>query len=185
MLAGIGGGALLAVGGCLGSVSGPASEESGPLTLSVVSVDSASDPLSYGVTVSNDRLAAAGTPVLDIAAENTGTETVRWSYTGQVGDLPFPQGVRDAGTGGLVIGLKPEVEAQLAETTDGCSRVEEFVTADGIKNTVLAPGERIERSYAVAGVAAGLEGGCPDPGEYRMEHEPGSYGTWGFEFRLE
>lgn len=84
----------------------------------------------------------------------------------------------------LVLGLEKEVQAQLTDASEGCSRVDGFVRADGIKNTVLKADARIGKPYAIVGVDDELEGNCPNPGEYRMEHDIGDYGTWGFEFRL-
>lgn len=190
LLAGIGGSAFVAASGCLGGVFGGSgsnrngTDGSTPMTLSLISVDSAPGPLSFEVTVSSDRLSATAIPILDIAVENAGDETVSWSYAGQVSDLPLPQGIHDSRTDGLVIGLREEVQAQLIDAADGCSRVEQFVRADGVKNTVLESGERIERSYAVAAVDGNLEGTCPEPGDYRMEHDLGGQEVWGFEFQL-
>lgn len=118
-------------------------------------------------------------------AEDGYEYSVNWSYAGQVSTLPFPQGVHDSRTGGLVSGLKEEVQAQLIDASNGCSRVDHFVSANGIKNTVLKSGERIAESYAIAGVGDNLKGKCPEPGEYRMEHDIGDSGTWGFTFQLE
>ena len=69
--------------------------------------------------------------------------------------------------------------------SSGCARVDQFARADGIKDTAIKPDEQIKRSYAIAGVAEELNGTCPEVGEYRVEHEPGDFGTWGFDFRLE
>lgn len=189
-LAGAGSTAIVAVSGCISAITdagGPNTNGSGksPMSLSLISVDNAPEQLSFEVTVSNDQLSTTEVPIVEIAVKNTSDETVSWSYAGGVSDLPFPQGVHDSNTGGLVIGLEDEVRAQLIETSSGCARVDQFVRADGIKNTALEAGEQIKRSYAIAVVDEELNGICPDPGEYRIEHDLGDYGIWGFNFKLE
>lgn len=189
-IVGVGSTGIVALSGCISAVSdvsGPNTNGSGesPMSLSLISVDNDPEPLSFEVTVSNDQLSTTEVPIVEIAVKNTGDETVSWSYGGGVSDLPFPQGVHDSDTGGLVIGLEDEVRAQLIDASSGCARVDQFVQADGIKNTVLNAGEQTKRSYAIAGVAGELNSTCPDPGEYRMKHEWGDFGMWGFNFTLE
>lgn len=184
-LAGAGSTAIAAVSGCISAITDASGSGESPLNLSLISVDNAPEPLSFEVTVLNDRLSTTEVPVVEIAVKNTSDETVSWSYAGGVSDLPFPQGVHDSDTGGLVIGLEDEVRAQLVEASSGCARVDQFLRADGIENTVLKAGEQPKSSYAIAGVDRELHGACPTSGEYRMEHDLGDYGTWGFNFKLE
>lgn len=155
------------------------------MNLSLISVDTAPEPLSFEATVSNDQLSTTGVPIVEITAKNTGDETVSWSYGGGVSNLPFPQGVHDSEIGGLVIGLENEVRAQLIDASSGCARVDQFTQADAIKNTTLEAGEQTKKSYAIAGVGGELHGNCPAPGEYRMEYDFGEFDTWGFDFKLE
>lgn len=155
------------------------------MSLSLTSVDTAPEPLSFEVSVSNDQLSTTDVPIVEIAVKNTGDETVNWSYAGGVSGLPFPQGVHDSDTSGLVIGLEDEVQAQLIEASGGCARVDQFIRADGIQNTVLEAGEQTERSYAIVGVDGELNGNCPPPGDYRMEEDIGEYGMLGFNFTVE
>jgi hypothetical protein len=189
-LAGVGSTAIVAVSGCISAItdaSGPNTNgsEEVPMHFLLTNVDNAPEPLSFEVTVSNDRLSTAEVPIVEITAKNTSDKAVSWSYAGGVSDLPFPQGVHDSETGGLVIGLEEEVRAQLMDISSGCARVDQFVRADGIKNTVLKAGEQTKRSYAIAGVDGELNGTCPDPGEYRMQRDLGDVGVWGFNFKLE
>lgn len=200
-LLGIGSAAVVSASGCMDSIAergnlngGGTDTESGrtgganepvQMKLSLVSADAGPGPLSYDVTVTGNQLSATAVPNLEIAVENTGDESVRWSYTGQTSDLPFPQGVHDTETGTLVVGLDEEIRSQLMEADSGCARVDEFVGADGIKNTTLDPGQRHEREYAVVGVDGELSAGCPKPDTYRIEEEFGDLGTWGFDVRLE
>ena len=189
-LAGAGSTVIVAVSGCISAITdaiGPNTNGSGepPMYLSLTSVDNAPEPLSIEVTVSKNQLNTTEVPIVEITVKNTSDETVSWSYAGGVGDLPLPQGGHDTDTRGLVIGLEDEVRAQLIDASSGCARVNQFVRADGIKNTVLKAGEQTKRSYAVAGVAGELNGDCPNPDEYRLEHELGDLGMWGFGFKLE
>lgn len=190
LLAGVGSTAIVATSGCISAItdaSGLNTNGSGesPMSLSLISVDSAPEPLSFEVTVSDHQLSTTEVPIVEITVKNTGDETVSWSYGGGVSNLPFPQGVHDAETGGLVIGLEDEVRAQLIEASSGCARVDQFVQADAIKNTELKASEQTKKSYAIAGVGGELSGNCPPPGEYRMEEQIGDYGTLGFNFTLE
>jgi hypothetical protein len=189
-LTGAGSTAIVAVSGCISAstdVSGPNTNgsEDSSMSLSLTSVDNAPEPLSIKVTVSNDQLSMTEVPIVEIAAKNTDDETVSWSYGGGISDLPFPQGVHDSDNGGLVIGLEDEIRAQLIDASSGCARVDQFVRADGIQNTVLKAGEQTKRSYAIAGVAGELNGTCPDPGEYRMKHVSEDFGMWKFSSNLE
>lgn len=189
-LAGLGSTAIVAVSGCISGItdaSGPHTNGSGevPMRFSLTSVDNVSGPLSFEVTVSNDQLSTTEVPIVEIAVKNTGNETVSWSYGGGVSNLPFPQGVHDSETGGLVIGLEEEVRAQLIDASSGCARVNQFTQADAIKNTTLEANKQTKKSYAIAGVAGELSGNCPPPGDYRMEEDIGEYGTLGFNFTLE
>lgn len=189
VLVGIGGSAIVAASGCLERVmdsgsNGDASDDPEPLGFSLRSVDSAPEPLSFEITVSNDQLTVTAMPELEIAVENTGTDSVSWSYAGGVSNLPLQQGIHDSEAGALVIGLTKEVESQLLDVSDGCARVDQFLRADAIKNTALESGDRIQESYAIVGVERNLEGTCPTPGEYRLEQDLGEYGTWGFDFEL-
>lgn len=170
----------VAVSGCLGSATGNNSR-----SLTITTVDQPPEPLSFEVSVSEAELSSETMPTLEISAENTGEDTVSWPYTGQIGNLPFPQGRHDASNGVLVIGLQEEVRAQLMDVSDGCSRVNSFLTADGIQTTSLGSGDRVRETYATVGVNQELNGNCPDTGTYRMENEMGDLGTWGFKFRLE
>lgn len=170
----------VALTGCIGNVTG-----SGSRTLTLTTVDDAPEPLSFEVSVSETELSSEKTPTLEISAENTGGDSVSWSYAGQTSDLPFPQAVHDLSTSGLVIGLQDEVQAQLMDVSTGCSRVDSFVSADGIQTTTLAPNDRIEETYAIAGVNQELSDNCPETGTYRMEYEMSDFGTWGFEYKLE
>lgn len=188
-LAGVGSTAIAAVSGCISGITdagGPSTSGSGesPMSLSLTSVDNVPEPLTFEVTVSNDQLSTTEVPIAEITVRNTGDATVSWSYAGGVSDLPFPQGVHSSDTGALVIGLEDEIRAQLIDASSGCVRVDQFVRADGIKNTILEAGEQSKRVYAIAGVDGELNSTCPSPGEYRMEHDFGDYGTWGFDFEL-
>ena len=190
VLVGVGSTGILGLSGCINALTGASgpnangSEESS-MRLSLTSVDDAPEPLSFEVTVSNDQLSTTDVPVVEIAVKNTGDETVSWSYAGGVSNLPFPQGVHDSESGGIVLGLEEEVQAQLMDVSSGCARVDQFTQADGIKNTTLEANNQVKRSYAIAGVGGELSGNCPPPGEYRMEHELGDFGMVGFEFKLE
>ncbi|WP_143423308.1 hypothetical protein [Halegenticoccus soli] len=200
-LLGVGSAAVVSTGGCIGTIdkqrelnsggtnaggngSTGGAGESTQMEFSIVSADAGPGPVNYDVSVTGSRLGATAIPNLEIAVENTGNESVSWSYTGQTGDLPLPQGVHTE-TGTLVVGLDEEIRNQLMETDSGCARVDQFVGADGIKNTTLDPGQRRKREYAVVGVDGELSGGCPKASTYRIEEELGDVGTWGFEFRLE
>ena len=153
--------------------------------LSLTGVDDAPEPLSFEVTVSNDQLSTTDLPIVEVAVQNTGDETVSWSYGGGVSNLPFPQGVHDSKSGVIVLGLEEEVRAQLLDVSGGCARVDQFTHADAIKNTTLEANNQVKRSYALAGVGGELSGNCPAHGEYRMEHDLGDVGMVGFEFKLE
>ena len=155
------------------------------MRLSLTGVDDGPEPLSFEVTVSDGQLSTTNVPMVEIAVENTGDETVSWSYAGSVSDLPFPQGVHDSETGGIVLGLREEVRAQLMDVSGGCARVDQFARADAIESTALEANDRVERPYAIAGVGGELSGTCPPPDEYRMERELGDVGIVGFEFDVE
>lgn len=187
-LIGVGGTGIAGLSGCISAItdaSGPNGSGESPMRLSLTNVDDAPETLSFEVTVSNDQLSTTDVPIVEITVKNTGDETVSWSYGGGVSNLPFPQGVHDSKTGGLVLGLEEEVRAQLIDASSGCARVDQFTQADAIKNTTLEAGEQTKRSYAIAGVGGELSGNCPPPGDYRMEEDIGEYGTLGFNFTLE
>ena len=167
-LVGVGSTGIVGLSGCINAItdaSGPNTNGSGesPMHLSLTSVDDAPEPLSFEVTVSNDQLSTRDVPIVEIAVENTGNETVSWSYGGGVSNLPFPQGVHNSEIGGIVIGLEEEVRAQLMDISGGCARVDQFTQADAIKNTTLEANNQIKRSYAIAGVGGELSGNCPPP----------------------
>lgn len=186
-LVSVGSTGIVGLSGCVSAITDPNMNGSGesPMNLSLISVDTAPEPLSFEVTVSNDQLSTTDVPIVEITAKNTSDETVSWSYAGGVSDLPFPQGVHDSDTGGLVIGLEDEVRAQLIDASSGCARVDQFTQADAIKNTTLEAGEQTKKSYAIAGVGGELHGNCPPPGEYRMGYDFGEFDTGGFDFKLE
>ena len=175
---------LVGLSGCISALNTDDGGKS-PMYLSLTSVDEAPDSLSFEVAVSKDQLSTTDVPIVEIAVKNTSDETASWSYGGGISDLPFPQGVRDSDTNGLVIGLEDEVRAQLTDAPSGCARVDYFARADGSQNTVLKASGQTKRSYAIASVAGELNGTCPDKGEYRMEQEFGDFGVWGFNFSLE
>ena len=190
VLVGVGSTGILGLSGCINALTGasdPNANGSGesPMHLSLTSVDDAPKPLSFEVTVSNDQLSTTDVPIVEITVKNTGDETVSWSYGGGVSNLPFPQGVHDPATGGVILGLEEEVRAQLMDISSGCARVDQFTQADAIKNTTLEANTQVKRSYAIAGVAGELSGNCPPSGEYRMEYELGDFGMVRFEFKLE
>ena len=189
-LVGVGSTGIVGLSGYINGItdaSGPNTNGSGesPMHLSLTDVDDAPEPSSFEVTVSNDQLSTTELPIVEIAVKNTGDETVSWSYGGGVSNLPFPQGVHDSATGGVILGLEEEVRAQLMDVSSGCARVDQFTQADAIKNTTLEANTQVKRSYAIAGVAGELSGNCPPSGEYRMEYELGDFGMVGFEFKLE
>jgi hypothetical protein len=183
---------ILATVGSLGTVAlsgcrrppADTSRDSARRAFVLTAVDESSGPLSFDVTVTETDLSAATIPTLEISARNTGADTVEWSYGGQIAGLPFPQGIPTSDTGALVIGLQREVRAQLLDVSEGCSRVASFARADGAKSTSLSPGNRISETYAIAAVDAKLSNPCPATGSYRMEHDYGALGVWGFEFSL-
>lgn len=196
---GIGSTAVVSASGCLGNISkqgqdsrgAPTEAEGGGKTsdpvqmnFSIRSVDTGPGPLSYEVDVISSVLSTTSIPSLEVMVENTGDESVNWAYAGQVGQLPLRQGVHTKSET-LVIGLDEEIRSQLEGSDTGCARVDEFVSADGIKNTSLDPGQHRKQKYAIAAVAGKMSMECPDETTYRIEDELGDYGTWGFEFQLQ
>ena len=176
-LAGVGGSCLTAMSGCL-AIDAKATP------MSLVSADRDPHPLSFEINLLDEKLTETGVPKLDIAATNTGTKPVRWSYGGGFGDLPFPERVYSEDDS-LVIGLEEHIQSQLTDTARGCARLKHFSAANGIQKTDLEPAETITKRYAIAGIAGNYKGVCPEPGSYRMEHGLGDYGKWGFKIKLE
>ncbi|WP_293032163.1 hypothetical protein [Natronococcus sp.] len=179
VLAGVGSVVGLSASGCLGGAT-DAHETDPEMTLSIASVDDDPEPLSFGIEPVEEALSETDVPTLDIAVENEGDEPATWTQSQS--EFAFPQ--RQV-TDELEVGLEDEVAAAVLDD-GGCARIERGIARDDVKvETVLEPGDAIEQRYAVAPVDEELGDSCPEPGTYRVAHEYGEHGTWGFELELQ
>ncbi|WP_143825106.1 hypothetical protein [Natrinema ejinorense] len=177
-LAGVGGSCLTAMSGCFATDVGRT-----PQVLSLASVDCDPEPLSFEITLLDEKLTETDVPKLDITVTNLGKKPVGWTYGGGFGELPFPERVYSEDDN-LVIGLEEHIQSQLLDTSRGCARLKHFSAANGFQKTSLEPAETITNRYAIVGIAGNYKGVCPEPGSYRMKHGFGDYGKWGFKVKL-
>lgn len=175
VLAGAGSALASAVAGCL-------EDDATARMLSLASVDDGPDRLSFDVDVIESQLSESEIPLLDISAENVGTQAATWTQASAEFVFPARSTTPD---NILAIGLEDEVRGLLVDS-DGCARTQHGVGRDDVEvTTELLPGEAFEQRYAMAGHGSHVEESCPPADTYRAEFGYDDHGVWGFEVTVE
>lgn len=173
--------------GCLGSLGWGSTADA--RIVEDIRLDDHPGPLSYDITLQEDRLAEESLPSLDITVENVGDEPVT------LRGINRPDAIFKTSTPSVpddVLVLQDDVEwldeHELWVGESGCRRSDEGTLRVSILRYMeLEPGETATEQFFMFANSRAIDSQCPPADTYRFETwypDNEAWDGWGFEFDL-